>query len=63
MAILKKQMLCMSIVGGYLCTFPVLIVVYQNVQDQVKVDLNEMKDKITGMERKQNQMKVRQDYF
>jgi hypothetical protein len=29
----------------------------------MKVDLNEMKDKITGMERKQDQTKVSRDYF
>jgi hypothetical protein len=29
----------------------------------MKVELNEMKDKITGMERTQGRMKVRQDYF
>jgi hypothetical protein len=32
-------------------------------QAQMKVDLNEMKDKITGMERKQDQTKVSRDYF
>jgi hypothetical protein len=29
----------------------------------MKVELKEMKDKITGMERTQGRMKVRQDYF
>jgi hypothetical protein len=32
-------------------------------QDEMKVELNEMKDKITGMEQTQGRMKVRQDYF
>jgi hypothetical protein len=53
----------MSTLGGYLFTFPVLIVVYKNVQDEMKVELKEMKDKITGMERKQDQTKVIRDYF
>ena len=53
----------MSTLGGYLLTFPVLIVVYKNVQDEMKVELKEMKDKITGMERKQDQTKVSHDYW
>ena len=53
----------MSTLGGYLFTFPVLIVVYKNVQDEMKVELKEMKDKITGMERKQDQTNVSRDYF
>jgi hypothetical protein len=53
----------MSTSGGYLFTFPVLIVVYKNVQDEMKVELKEMKDKITGMERKQDQTKVSHDYL
>jgi hypothetical protein len=53
----------MSTLGEYLLIFPVLIVVYQNVQDEMKVELKEMKDKITGMERKQDQTKVCHDYF
>jgi hypothetical protein len=53
----------MSTLGGYLFTIPVLIVVYKNVQDEVKVELKEMKDKITGMERKQDQTKVCRDYW
>ena len=32
-------------------------------QDEMKVELNEMKDKITGMEGTQGRMEVRQDYF
>jgi hypothetical protein len=53
----------MSTLGGYLFTFPVLIVVYKNVQDEMKVELKEMKDKITGMERKQDRTKVCHDYW
>ena len=53
----------MSTLGGYLFTIPVLIVVYKNVQDEMKVELKEMKDKITGMERKQDQTKVSHDYL
>ena len=53
----------MSTLGGYLFTIPVLIVVYKNVQDEMKVELKEMKDKITGMERKQDQTKVCHDYW
>ena len=53
----------MSTLGGYLFTFPVLIVVYKNVQDEMKVELKEMKDKMTGMERKQDQTKVCHDYW
>ena len=36
---------------------------FVSTQDEMKVELNEMKDKITGMERTQGRMKVRQDYF
>ena len=53
----------MSTLGGYLFTFPVLIVVYKNVQDEMKVELKEMKDKMTGMERKQDQTKVSRDHW
>jgi hypothetical protein len=34
-----------------------------STQDEIMVKLNEMKDKITGMERTQCRMKVRQDCF
>jgi uncharacterized membrane protein (DUF106 family) len=53
----------MSTLGGYLLTFPVLIVVYQNVQDEMKVELKEMKDKMTAMERKQDRTMVSHDYL
>ena len=35
----------------------------KRTQAQMKVELEEIKDKMTGMERKQNQMQVRQDHF
>ena len=38
-------------------------IVYKNVQDETKVELKEMKDKITGMERKQDQTKVSHKYL
>jgi hypothetical protein len=53
----------MSTLGGYLFTIPVLIVVYKNVQDEMNVELKEMKDKMTGMERKQDRTKVCHDYW
>jgi hypothetical protein len=34
-----------------------------STQDEIMVELNEMKDKITEMERTQGRMKVRQDCF
>ena len=35
----------------------------KHAQAQMKVELNEMKDKITGMERKQEKIKVRLNFF
>ena len=34
-----------------------------STQDEIMVELNEIKDKITGMERTQGRMNVRQDCF
>ncbi len=35
----------------------------KRTQAQMKLELEEIKDKMTGMERKQTQMQVRQDHF
>jgi hypothetical protein len=35
----------------------------EQTQAEMKVELKGMRDKITGMERTQNGVKVRQDYF